>query len=456
LSEHPSREELWAVCQGGLSPKRDREVLLHLLAPCRYCLAETLNAPSPISGLALTVPELTPARISAYDAAMDRAIGEALRHERRLRRQEAQARKALAVLKEGGLKAIQRLPRRLGGLARMKAFLTRSWQLRHDDPTAMVELAWFAAQISRTLDPRQYGAVRVYDFQAQAYAELGNAYRVTDRLYEAGETLGRARQLFELGTREEILETRLLELEASVAADRRQFGRAATELLKVLKYYLRIRDFHLAGRTLIKMGLYSGYAGDFEKGIELLKKGLSQVDPERDPELACAAAHNLIVFLVDSGQFPEAKKLRLVHSAYLMNPQGRINEIKFRALEGRIDLGLGKYARAETIFREVIGGFDEVGLPIVAGIERLDLTATLLAQGKANDASAEALATIEIFTRLEIQREAFQAVILLRNAFQMQKATREMVEEVASFLRRIELDPALRFEGRAWENPDQF
>jgi len=66
-----------------------------------------------------------------------------------------------------------------------------------------------------------------------------------------------------------------------------------------------------------------------------------------------------------------------------------------------------------------------------------------------------ALATVETFTRLEIQREAFQAVILLRNAFDVQKATKEMVEEVARFLQRSEIDPALRFEGRAWERRER-
>jgi hypothetical protein len=45
-------------------------------------------------------------------------------------------------------------------------------------------------------------------------------------------------------------------------------------------------------------------------------------------------------------------------------------------------------------------------------------------------------------------------VILLRNSFEMQTATREMVEEVAGFLRRIEIDPAVRFEGSSWERPD--
>jgi tetratricopeptide (TPR) repeat protein len=455
LSDHPSREELWAACQGGLSPERSREVFVHLLVPCPLCLAETVNAPSPVSGLALTRPELTPEEDAAYEAAIERAMGTALQHARNLARQEKQACKTLALLERDGVKALEHLPPRLGHLVRMKAFLTRSWQLRHDDPQAMVQLAWLAAENARRIDPCQYGAAHVCDFQAEAYAELGNAYRVADRLQEASMELARARACFERGTRTETLEIRLLVLEASLAADRRQFGRARMDLLKVLAYYQRNRDIHLAGRTLIKMGLYAGYSGELEEGIELLERGLAQVDSERDPELACAAAHNLILLLVDSGRLPEAKKLRLVHSRHLMQTGGRVNEIKFRALEGRIDSGLGNHQRAEGIFREVRSGFEEVGRPYIAGIASLDLSATLLAQGKAREAKAVALAAVETFIRLEIQREAFQAVILLRNAFEVQKATQEMVEEVARFLQRIEIDPALRFEGRAWERPDR-
>ncbi len=451
MSDHPSREELWAVCQGGLSPERSREVFVHLLSPCASCLAEAVSRPSPISGLALTRPELTPEEDAAYDAAIARARGKALQHMRALARGEKQARRALALLERDGVKALERLPRNLEPYARMRAYLMRSWQIRHDDPQTMTYLAWMAAQMSERLDPRQYGAPFVCDLQAEAHAELGNAYRVSDRLHEAGAELARARELFERGTRGEALEIRLLELEASLAADRRQFGRANVDLLKVLAYHQGNRDAHLAGRTLVLMGLYMGYSGDFDQGIELLKRGLAQVDAERDPGLACAAAHNLILFLVDSGRYPEAKKLRLVHSRHLVQSGGRINEIKFRALEGRIDLGLGRYERAESIFREVVKGFEDVGLPIMAGIESLDLTAALLAQGKTPEAEAVALAAVETFTRLEIQREAFQAVILLRNAFDVQRATQEMVEEVARFLQRIEIDPALRFEGWAWE-----
>src|SRR5262249_27223495 len=162
------------------------------------------------------------------------AMSAALKHARALAGQKHQTRQALALLERDGVKAVEHLPRRIGHLARMRAFLARSWQLRHDDPQAMVLLAWLGARASERLDPRESGAARVGDFQAEALAELGNAYRVADRLQDAGVEMAHARERFERGTRDEALEIRLLELEASLAADRRQFGRARTDLLKVL------------------------------------------------------------------------------------------------------------------------------------------------------------------------------------------------------------------------------
>lgn len=367
------------------------------------------------------------------------------------RKAQQQVQRALHVLKDGGVEAAMNLPQKIGDLPRMEAFLIRSWVLRHEDPKAMVDYAWLAAQVSLKLDPGAHGPAQVADFQARAHAELGNAYRVSDRLNEATDYLARARRLFEHGTDDELLKIRLLELEGSLAADCRQFGRASKTLLKVLQFYNQHGAFHLAGRTLIKMGLYAGYACDFDGGIQLLKKGLALV--EEDQSLACAAAHNLILFLVDTGRFQEARKLRVVHSRHLADAGGRANEIKFRALEGRIDSGLGNHQRAEGIFREVMRDFTALGRHFLGALAALELSAALLIQGKSAEATQVALEAAAIFTSLQIQREAFQAVILLRNAFEEQAATLEMVEEVAGFLRRIEIDPALRFEGQAWEGP---
>lgn len=452
MNEHPSRDELAALRTGGLVPEREREVLCHLLTPCEQCLAVV---PPPLGvylGSERVRREPTGEKEGAYIEAFQRAARTALDEEHHLRRARAQADKILKILKGGdGLKAVEKIPQSTSVMARMTAFLDHSWQLRHEDPQQMVEFAWLAKVAAESLDTRRYGVKQILDFQARAYAELGNAYRVANRPLEAGEPLSRARELFERGTQDRVLEIRLLELEASLAADCRQFGRASEKLLKVLKFYSGHGESHLAGRTLISMGLYAGYACEYEKAVHLLEKGLVLIDEDREPNLACAAAHNLILFLVDSDQFPEAKKRRLVYSRQLLNVGGRINEIKFRSLEGRIDAGLGRYKRAEATFREVKAGFEEAGLPIIAGIEALDLAAVLLRQGKTAEATAVGLEAADTFIKHRIPREALQAVILLRDSFREHTATVEKVEEVARFLRRLEMDPALRFEGRAWE-----
>jgi tetratricopeptide (TPR) repeat protein len=449
LNDHPSREELMAVYEGSLSPEREEEVLHHLLAPCPRCLDEADSS----SMAELPWLEAKVVEEASYDAPIDRALGAALREERYLRQERAQARKALQVLETGGVEALDQLPEGLSHFARMEALLARSWQLRHDDPQLMVHLAILATEVSRRLDARDFNSpARVADFQARAQSELGNAYRVADRLSEAAPAVGRARQLFERGTRDETLEVRLLEVEASLAAERREFGRASASLLKVADFYSRHNDPHLVGRTLVKLGLYAGYAGNPEKGVGLLEKSLALVDAKRDPSLACAAAHNLVLLLTESGRFPEARRVRFLHAHHFLNGAGRINEVKFRLLEARIDTGLGNYSRAVAIFREVIAGLEEAELPIVASIERLHLATALMVQGKAGEAYVVILEAAEIFARLDVQREALMAVVLLRDAVEMEAATLEMVEEVAKFLRRIDIDPTLRFEGRAWED----
>src|SRR5436305_5152485 len=135
-------------------------------------------------GVKLKLRELTPAQEAAYEASFQRVEATVIPQARHLQREETQALRVIAVLETGGLEAVYKIPRKAGHLARMKGLLKRSWQLRHDDPRAMVEFAILAAQVSRLLEPRHYGAERVADFQAQAYAELGNACRVSDRLHE--------------------------------------------------------------------------------------------------------------------------------------------------------------------------------------------------------------------------------------------------------------------------------
>lgn len=432
MTEHPSSEELAALFRGGLLTSRGSEVLRHLLLPCRLCMDS-----------AAALLGLKPVMEDIYDEALDRAFATARRHARRLGRQKTEAKKLEEVLSEGGVEAVQRLPRRTGDIALLDALLARSWSLRHDDPGRMVQFAELAVRHARGLDARVHGPQLVADLMCRALGELGNAYRVLDKLREAADTLCQAREAFELGTQADLIEIRLVELEASLAADRREFSIACLKLTKVYRFHHRYRNNHLAGRALIKMGLYTGYAdvGRLEEAIRLLRQGRALLNADSDPDLVYSAVHNELLFLVDAGRYLEARRFRVERSRELSYGKGRVNRVRLRALEGRLDVGLGKYERAETIFREVQEGFASTRRGYDAALAGLELTAVLLHLRKTAEARHEAFGAVNMFLALGIEREAYMSVLFVRQIFELRRANPGLIQGVADYLRRAQLDP---------------
>jgi len=383
-----------------------------------------------------------------YEAAIDRVFGAVRRHVRHLRGQEAQTRMILARFeREDELKVMEEVSPATGMYARYRAFLERSWALRFEDPQRMVRFAGFAVHCSRRLLARRYGIKKVFDFQCEAQAALGNALRVAQRLDEAAGAMARARELFELGTRDLSLELFLLEREAALGADRRRFREAAAGLKKAYRGYRSLGDEHLAGRTLVQLGIYTTYAGHPEEALAILRRSLDLLDASRDPSVAYAAMHSQVWILCDCGRYREAERQLFQLRPFQQAQGGRVNRLKLRWLEGRIDAGLERLERAEATLLEVRDGMTAIGRAYDAALAALDLAAALLGRGKTRRAREVVLAAYRTFVALEIHREGLACLVVLRNCFEVGLATRAMVEKVAAFLRKLENDPEARFEG---------
>jgi len=445
--DHPSREELAAVNQGTLDPAREKAVLAHvLLPPCECCLRALPPTVRILLGLEPLGAQLTPEEEGAYDRAIDRAFRVALKHARHLDRQKAQTERGIKILERKGADGPASLPRKMDDYARFRALLARSWALRYEDPKLMVQFARHAVQCAEHIDARRYGVNRVLDFRCEAQAELGNALRLMDQLDRAEAALRRARELFELGTRSELLEMRLLELEATLDADRRRFEDADNRLKKVYRYYRQHQENHLAGRILLKRGLYISLS-DPSKALEFLQGSLSLIDPQRDPSLVYAAAHNRVTILLDDQRYREAERQLFSLRPLLEHSGGSINELRFRWAEGRIDAGLDRLERAARTLSEVRDGFVAVERPYDAALTSLDLAGVLIAQGKSEAAMEVVSAAYVTFSALRIPREAAAAVLALQIACEVGAATKAKVEEIARFLRRLESDPNAELSG---------
>ena len=442
MSDHPTPEELTALAQGHLPPRRVLEVTLHLVNGCPSCQPVVLPA---LDRQAAAGAEET----GSYDDVVKRVFRTALRQREAYGQELDQVRKIVSELAGGGPEALAEIQRRESGVPLVEALLERSWSLRYQDPAATVEHARLATIAAAKLDLGPEGATRTADLRCRSWAELGNALRITEDLDGSEEAFDTALAHWTAGTLDETLLARYLDLRASLYRTRRQFGPAQAALAVACSIYLRYGQRHLAGRTLLSQAIFANVAGEPEVALQLVGKCLSLLDEHLDPELVATAIYNQIWFLPNCGRFDEARKLLFLNRGRLLRTEGRIPALKLRWVEGRIDAGRGQLARAEMAFREVCEGFEALGLGYQATLVTLDLAAAVLRQGRAAEARGLVLEAAEAFTALRIHREMLMAVLYLKETFICGAAEAPLLEEVSAFLRRAEHDASARFEPRA-------
>lgn len=436
---HPGPAELDRFLLGELSSREASQVVSHLLTGCESCrqrmetLASVLFAPD-------LVPD-TPVEVgSEYDFPLFRAFAAARRYALAVVREQREVEHDRADVR---LREVPP-PEQSSAWQRCEQLLDRCRELRHSDPEAMVAAASLAVSLSERIDPQLHGSRALADLQSRALAERGNARRVADDLRGAGADLSRALERAGAGSGDPRLLVRLMDLTASLRTDQRRFDEAFQLLDWVHVIHLELGETHEAGRALISKSNAAAYALDLGEAVRLLAQGLALIDADRDPKLALAAIHNLLSHLVDAGQLVEAARLFGESRSLYASHGDRLGRLKARWLEGRISSGLADPAAAERAFHEVRTGFQEADLPYDMALVSLDLAALWLDQGRNREIQLLLDETVAIFRDRGIRREAIAALLMLREAFERERATAALLRTVASELQRLESEPVGR------------
>jgi tetratricopeptide (TPR) repeat protein len=439
VNDHPTLAELEEFVWNRLSATRARAVVAHLVQGCDTCSIALAPHLEGLLGLEdPPEPPLSSQEDAGYDAAIDRALAQALRLAGNLRER---GRGAFPPLEAGDQPVPY--PREI---PTFEALLEQSWAFRHENPGEMVRLAELALVLAVGADPQAMGERFVADLRCRAWMELGNAHRVADDLASAEQALAQATELYLQGTQDEVLAARLFDVQASLLGARRRFDLAETALDLVFAIHRRRGDHHLAGRALISKGTYVGYQGDAEESVRLIEQGLALIDESQDPRLLFVALHNQARFLADCGRLREARIALWKLKARRLDPGGRISELKVRWLEGQINAGLGELDRAELALLDVRRGFTEAGLGYKAALAGLELGVVMLRRGRTDAAIAEVLAAVDVFQALGIAREASVSVLLLRKGCERRIADVALLEYVIGLLRKAEEPSTGRIE----------
>jgi len=425
LSEHLTSTSVADLLEGRLSLREARSVVAHLLQGCEACATALL--PPPVSE-------------HEYDGVIDLTFATA-----RVRAREwAAAVRWLTFYIVGGRRCFSDFPRRkkrrLASWSLCEALLRLSYALRKDHPEEMVHFAEMAVEVAslvpwRPSEPNHLDQLR--DLEARAWGELANAYRVADELALAEAALEQAYERYHVGTRAPVLLARLHDISASLFANQRRFADAYRSLEKSRALLLAAGEWHGAGRTLLNKGLFSTYEGHPAEGIQLITDGLNEIDLDRDPDLVYHSLHNVVFLTIETGDLERGREYLGLLRRLAEVRAGRLDRLKLFWLEGRLAAGLGDFETAARIFAQAKRAFERAGLFYHAALAGLDLAAVWFRQGKAARVKGLVGELVAAFSRVQVEREAIGALLVLDKALAQDRATLALIEEASAALERL-------------------
>ena len=452
-SPHPARPVLERFVLGHLPAAEMRLVSQHLLSGCSECRQVTASLWELGAGEAIDPPAPAvddAADRSACDDAIDRIFRVILAREAEVARERAQGRELFDELARHPPARQQLMvanSARFGSRMLCEILLEQAHEAGFREPARSVELARLGVAIADRLAERseEKAGEGLQGLRARAWAQLGNALRISSDIAGADEAFETATCLLDPVRVAPNETARVLDLEASLRKDQRRFAEASRLMDRVIAIYRKLGQRGLLGRSLQQKSTICGESGDLDGEIALLRRALELLNPEEEPRVFLAARHNLISSLCESGRPREAFAL-LFHTRPLYLKQGdRLNLLRLRWIEGAVARGLQRYEQAAVAFREVREAFLELGLDYDAALASLDLAEVYATQGRTADVRRLADEMLEVFRSRKIHREAMSALSFLQQAASAQRAGLILVREVASFFRQARNQPELQF-----------
>lgn len=448
--QHPDPALLSRFGRGRLSRRRNREIVRHLLAQCANCRRMVARYLPPGPGrdaepAASAAAENT--RRLDYSAAFVQARRETERRQAGFLAERTAAPGLLAAfLEESPERQWARVATACGHhtWAFCELLLDTARELCFQDPVRALDLSKLGTEVASHVDAAAYGAARVHDLQARAWAGLANAQRIRADFRDAEESFAKAERLLKKGTGDPLEKANVLLLKSSLRGSQQRFREAFRMLDRVLAIGRRCGDSQLCGKALVIRGFFLGVANDPEAAIRHLTEGIRDVDPETDARLLVAAQHNLILFLAESGRYDEAMSLLESARPLYHRVSDQMSLLRLRWLEGKIGIALGQFAESEEILRELRKELIERDLGFDAALLSLDLANIYARQGRSAEMRRLAEEMLPIFKSRDIHREAIAALLVFQKSAEMERVTLGLIREVSSYLKESRAISGLR------------
>jgi tetratricopeptide (TPR) repeat protein len=269
-----------------------------------------------------------------------------------------------------------------------------------------------------------------------------NILRVSGKLKVSEARFGVAKDLWHSGSDPNgVLDPgRLLDLEASLCRDQRQFERALA-LLDEARGVSRC-----PGHTLISKGFTLEVMGEYERAVETLLQARSLVDREDEPRLWNILRLNLAINFCHVCRYAEAADLVEEARPRAVELGDTIDVSRITWLTGRIVAGKGKPQEARALLEQARRDFTAREMWYDVALALLEEAALLLDEGRTTAVKILAQELAAVFKSEGVHREALAALRLFSEAAERETATADLARRVLRYLFRARYDQGLRFE----------
>jgi tetratricopeptide (TPR) repeat protein len=305
-----------------------------------------------------------------------------------------------------------------------------------ENPTKAVETAHLAVRVAASLGDA-YHPGWVFDLQARAFAYLGNALRVLGELKAADLAFLRAEECLERsGTGNSRCEAEVLGLQSSLRLDQRRLEEALDLVDRAMTLHRTAGCRSDVARDLLQRAKILNEMASTDQSLEALNRAAREIDPALEPGLFAQIRFNQLAWLSLSGRYEEASGLLQEVRMLLQARSGTLDWLRLRWAEASIAQGLGRTDEAEVAYREVQGRFLEIRKSYDAALVSLDLAALLAGQGRTEELKVLAAEILPVFESREVHREAMASLLLFQQACTEERATLELIQQIAAALRR--------------------
>ncbi|HVT19515.1 MAG TPA: hypothetical protein VHQ90_25460 [Thermoanaerobaculia bacterium] len=253
---------------------------------------------------------------------------------------------------------------------------------RRNVPCEGVEIAVLALQVAQLLSRESYGEQRLALLRSDAWRTIAHAkWMASDfdggkaAIEEAWAELGCASD--QPGPCPELLldqerRAKLLNIEALLLADLRQWRSAESKLEEALEICREAGNRHLEGKTLATKGFVAAYF-EPQRAVALIRAAMRLINSGEEPWLDVSVRHNLAIALVHAGRAGEA--LDVLNAARYLYRRFDDCHVQLRLLwlEGKILRSFGDLRSAQNIFSHLWEEFRARGLHLAQERVSLDL-----------------------------------------------------------------------------------